>query len=171
MVSQGLGRSLSLFVILLMYIMTRQTRSDESICPCWATLTGPTERTPFERALFRRHGPCETSQSVFAGETLANRHRQCRVSESTAIITVPRTPHPRMVALSGSAPRCLSRRGQTDRYRFCNRRPQGLQVPSYNARASTLVSSRYLASVGQFWQMKSLAQKSFQISQDYYPET
>ncbi|KAF8645258.1 hypothetical protein AX16_008083 [Volvariella volvacea WC 439] len=26
-------------------------------------------------------------------------------------------------------------------------------------------------SVGQFWQMKSLAQKAFQISQDYYPET
>jgi hypothetical protein len=28
-----------------------------------------------------------------------------------------------------------------------------------------------LHSVSQFWQMKSLAQKSFQISQDYFPET
>lgn len=29
----------------------------------------------------------------------------------------------------------------------------------------------YIISLSQFWQMKTLAKQSFQISQDYFPET
>ena len=91
-------------------------------------------------------------QACLAGTTLAHLFDQCG------------GPYAR------SPPRVLEGKGRESQCCILHRRFEGVWVSVFTAirPIHDLIGSRRL---GQFWRMKSLVRDSFQVSQDYYPET